>query len=258
MPAPIRSLTEPRGRRGHVGREGAIFQRQQTRKHAFLSSDCCPVNLLGRDLMLSLGISLISTPDGLQVVRSMPAYMSFVQYSSSIPLHVYEWKFPLSLATDMLNMAHAIMPEYAQFVSPEQLHCTAYVSQGPDPECDNEFSAEVKDSLHCFALFWSESRSVISVTLSSAQQRLFLVENSHPHIALSKSPSEEWKDLGLFTLKCNSISDWEPTGDTKILCSPSTALREVPPSLWARGKYDVGLIKNAQPVVITPKSSYRP
>ncbi|KAI3352672.1 hypothetical protein L3Q82_020132 [Scortum barcoo] len=23
----------------------------------------------------------------------------------------------------------------------------------------------------------------------------------------------------LFTLKCNSISDWEPTGDTKILCS---------------------------------------
>ncbi|KAI3352673.1 hypothetical protein L3Q82_020133 [Scortum barcoo] len=52
-----------------------------------------------------------------------------------------------------LNMAHAIMPEYAQFVSPEQLHCTAYVSQGPDPECDNEFSAEVKDSLHCSVCF---------------------------------------------------------------------------------------------------------
>ncbi|KAI3369330.1 hypothetical protein L3Q82_007463 [Scortum barcoo] len=127
--APIGSLTEPRGRRGHVEREGAIFQRQQIR----------------------------------------------------------------------------------EFVSPEQLHCTAYVSQGPDPECDNEFSAEVKDSLHCSALCWSASRSVISVTLSSAQQRLFLVENSHPHIALSKSPSEEWKDLGLFTLECNSISDWEPT-----------------------------------------------
>ncbi|KAI3357198.1 hypothetical protein L3Q82_015656, partial [Scortum barcoo] len=33
MPAPIRSLTEPRGRRGRVEREGAIFQRQQTREH---------------------------------------------------------------------------------------------------------------------------------------------------------------------------------------------------------------------------------
>ncbi|KAI3360522.1 hypothetical protein L3Q82_002411 [Scortum barcoo] len=192
MPAPIRSLTEPRGRRGHVEREEP---------------------------------SSSGSRQG--------------EYSSSIPLHVYEWKFPLSLATDMLNMAHAIMPEYAQFVSPEQLHCTAYVSQGPDPECDKEFSAEVKDSLHCSALFWSVSRSVISVTLSSAQQRVFLVENSHPHIALSKSSSEEWKDLGLFTLKCNSISDWEPTGDTKILCSPSTALQKVPSSLWARGNVPV-------------------
>ncbi|KAI3364668.1 hypothetical protein L3Q82_011443, partial [Scortum barcoo] len=32
MPTPIRSLTEPRGRRGPVEREGAIFQRQQTRE----------------------------------------------------------------------------------------------------------------------------------------------------------------------------------------------------------------------------------
>ncbi|KAI3356750.1 hypothetical protein L3Q82_003427 [Scortum barcoo] len=68
MPAPIRSLTELRGRRGHEEREGAIFQRQQTKKAA-----------------------------------------AFI----------------------------------------------AYVSQGPDPEYDNEFSAEVKDSLHCSALFWS-------------------------------------------------------------------------------------------------------
>ncbi|KAI3363586.1 hypothetical protein L3Q82_001176 [Scortum barcoo] len=56
---------------------------------------------------------------------------------------------------NMVNMARAIMPEYAQFVSPEQLHCIAYVSQGPDPEHDNEFSTKVKDSLPCSALFWS-------------------------------------------------------------------------------------------------------
>ncbi|KAI3368184.1 hypothetical protein L3Q82_007914 [Scortum barcoo] len=105
------------------------------------------------------------------------------------------------LCLNMVNMGRGIVPACAQFVSPEQLRCTAYVSQGPDSEYDNEFSPEVEDSLHCSALFWSVSRSVISVTLSSAQQRVFLVENSHPHIALSKSPSEEWKDLGLFTLK---------------------------------------------------------
>ncbi|XP_044079093.1 uncharacterized protein LOC122888553 [Siniperca chuatsi] len=35
-------------------------------------------------------------------------------------------------------------------------------------------------------------------------------------------------------------------------------LNQVPSCLWAQHKYDVGLIKDAEPVVITPKSSYRP
>ncbi|XP_036981438.1 uncharacterized protein LOC119034487 isoform X3 [Acanthopagrus latus] len=35
-------------------------------------------------------------------------------------------------------------------------------------------------------------------------------------------------------------------------------LSQVPAHLWAQHKHDVGLIKNAEPVIITPKSSYRP
>ncbi len=35
-------------------------------------------------------------------------------------------------------------------------------------------------------------------------------------------------------------------------------LAEIPPKLWAKHKYDVGLIKGCEPVVITPKSDYRP
>lgn len=36
------------------------------------------------------------------------------------------------------------------------------------------------------------------------------------------------------------------------------ALKEVPETLWAKHKYDVGLTGNRDPVAITPKSSYRP
>lgn len=36
------------------------------------------------------------------------------------------------------------------------------------------------------------------------------------------------------------------------------ALEEVPSELWAKHKYYVGLIKGCEPVVITPKSDYRP
>ena len=35
-------------------------------------------------------------------------------------------------------------------------------------------------------------------------------------------------------------------------------LSKVPKTLWAVDKFDVGLVKNAEPVVITPKSDYRP
>ncbi|KAL0199322.1 hypothetical protein M9458_007862, partial [Cirrhinus mrigala] len=36
------------------------------------------------------------------------------------------------------------------------------------------------------------------------------------------------------------------------------ALKEVPKSVWASSKFDVGLIKNCEPVRIIPKSDYRP
>lgn len=35
-------------------------------------------------------------------------------------------------------------------------------------------------------------------------------------------------------------------------------LEKLPEHRWAKGKYDVGLIKNCEPVIVTPKSDYRP
>lgn len=51
--------------------------------------------------------------------------------------------------------------------------------------------------------------------------------------------------------------------DTHFRCFTDTSqlptkLSEVPPSLWAAHKYDVGLIKGVEPIKITPKSDFRP
>lgn len=35
-------------------------------------------------------------------------------------------------------------------------------------------------------------------------------------------------------------------------------LKEVPPGLWSKGSADVGLLKKANPVIIRPKTEYRP
>ncbi|KAI4892985.1 hypothetical protein NFI96_009151, partial [Prochilodus magdalenae] len=44
----------------------------------------------------------------------------------------------------------------------------------------------------------------------------------------------------------------------KMTVEKEPLLRVVPGRLWAGGKYDIGLMATAQPVVVTPKSDYRP
>ncbi len=53
-----------------------------------------------------------------------------------------------------------------------------------------------------------------------------------------------------------STSSYTFLSETDAAAIP--ALQEVPKILWAQGKHDVDLIKNAEPVVITPKSDFRP
>ncbi|XP_034004782.1 uncharacterized protein LOC117497007 [Trematomus bernacchii] len=55
----------------------------------------------------------------------------------------------------------------------------------------------------------------------------------------------------------SSPSDLEFSCFTHVSDLPA-ALEEVPITLWAAHKYDVGLIHSAEPVVITPKSTFRP
>lgn len=124
---------------------------------------------------------------------------------------------------------------------------------------------------------------------------------SAPHVSLSKSCQDSWKDLGPFVKACLFSVNWVPTGEDDVMYNSDLAayrstfdrrlvpvfqtvhivqqegtelpnyvllseeefkrieaLKEVHSIVWAKHKYDVGLIRGAQPVEITPKSSYRP
>lgn len=242
--------------------------------------------------MLQLRISLISTCNGLKVIRTPPASPTMVLYSPHTPLYVYQWKIPFPLSKDMIMRAHTLVSPCAVFMKPENLHCTAHVSRGP--EFEELFFHDVNDLLLTSTLFWSVNWCAVSVSLTPTQQTVYTLTQSQPHISLSKPSSKQWRDVGPFVLQCSKIS--EPTTDPHVLHSPSTgvyrtpyqcftqALRSVfllddtdptdsltlssapvvlppelqalPGTLWAKGKYDVGLIKNCEP--ITPKSSFRP
>ncbi len=147
-------------------------------------------------------------------------------------------------------------------------------------------------------IFWNENVCALSACLSEKQMQLFLITGkSAPHLSLTKATEQTWAALGLFVRKCMKATDWAEKGDGVkhsenvwafmeecefevavqriVTAVVETAmekhehgsisatdihpvLAEIPSKLWAKHKYDVGLIKGCEPVVITPKSDYRP
>ncbi len=139
---------------------------------------------------------------------------------------------------------------------------------------------------------------VLSACLSEKQMQLYLItEDSAPHVSLMKVTEQKKAALGLLVRGFISATDWaeKPNGqkysenegvfmeecefDVAVQRTVTAIVRnamekhehrsisatdihpvlaEIPPKLWAKHKYDVGLIKGCEPVVITPKSDYRP
>ncbi|XP_078101784.1 retrovirus-related Pol polyprotein from transposon 297 [Sander vitreus] len=165
-----------------------------------------------------------------------------------------------------------------------------------------DFFKEETDELECTYMYWHENKCAVALSLTDKQRMFFRIPHSHAHISLSKSSTDQWRNLGQFVLDCDGLTDWTKTVDGNVYTSPSTGvyrkllshrvtaarsvfqrkeaetrthiflnnavnvspteisplLSQVPTHLWAAHKYDVGLIKNCQPVVITPRSDFRP
>ncbi len=99
-------------------------------KHCFLLSENCPQNLLGRDLMCKLGISLLSSLDGIQVVQCPIQTLATIQQS---PLYIYQGKLKDDeLREKFVNAAKDRVSPNSEIMPFSDLHCSAYVSFGRD------------------------------------------------------------------------------------------------------------------------------
>lgn len=144
-------------------------------------------------------------------------------------------------------------------------------------------------------MYWNSTCCTVTVSLCKPECDLFDVLSSVPHAPLARSHKDEWKDISPWTHLCEEATDWEQILDPKVLFFPSlhmystswsTAvpatltvlviqentiqtlvsqptrhepeLSTVPDCVWAAHKYDVGLIHNYEPLVVTPKSTHRP
>ncbi|XP_028327652.1 uncharacterized protein LOC114478651 [Gouania willdenowi] len=279
--------------------------------HQFVVSSNCPVNLLGRDLLLKLKAVLTCTDTGIEISRPLTSAQMFLRLTDSVEesvgtLFVYNWWVNFDNACKLSAWATHHLPQHLTLKKPEYSHCTAHVSPHPDHYFAEDFygdpqlGSSVNDNLTTDFLYFDQHHAAIAVKLTDNQLPLFDIPDSSPHISVAKAPEVQWTDLGPFVLRCRFASDWQPTPTPLKWFSPSVnanrvavpplavecirslfaislstdyrlaslpalqpveispLLRQVTPELWAKHKYDVGFIKDCAPVVITPKSSYRP
>ena len=103
-------------------------------KHAFLNSEVCPINLMGRDLMWKLGLCLISTPEGVKVCRLSelePDFSHSFVYHTSEQNYAYQWQLQcLSTSSELLREAQGkVLTTATDFMTPENLHWTSRVTR---------------------------------------------------------------------------------------------------------------------------------
>lgn len=171
--------------------------------HSFLLSRLCPENLLGRDLMCKLGLSLDLTPSGIELT----SVFSFLQTNTG-----YAWTGFECLKRD------SIQPSPVKIMgkgdTPQSLRCTMAKYQGSDDEYLNwgADGANVK-TLSIAGTLTFQTQAAAVVDLSPHMRKHFLVDNAHPHIPLIRTRGE-WEEMGPFVKKCVESLDWKP--DTRF------------------------------------------
>ncbi len=265
-------------------------------KHAFLCSETCPVPLMARDLMCKLNLKLTAGPFGIVIEEEQqmscakfePQWAYEWQISDSV------WaQMILKLAKDRTVSANTenMLPDRLHCTS------HVVLEREPQYE-EEWFNGAENEKIRFNKIFWNENVCALSACLSEKQMQLFLITGkSAPHLSLTKATEQTWAALGLFVRKCMKATDWAEKGNGVkhsenvwafmeecefevavqriVTAVVETAmekhehgsisatdihpvLAEIPSKLWAKHKYDVGLIKGCEPVVITPKSDYRP
>ncbi len=265
-------------------------------KHAFLCSETCPVPLMARDPMCKLNLKLTAGPFGIVIEeeQQMSCAKFEPQWAYEWQIKDSDWaQMILKLAKDRTVSANteSMLPDRLHCTS------HVVLEREPQYE-EEWFNGAENEKIRFNKIFWNENVCALSACLSEKQMQLFLITGkSAPHLSLTKATEQTWAALGLFVRKCMRATDWaekgngvkhsENVGAFMANCDFEVAvqrimtavvetamekhehgsisatdvhpvLAEIPSKLWAKHKYDVGLIKGCEPVVITPKSDYRP
>lgn len=190
-------------------------------------STLCPVNLLGRDVMIELGIGVIPTPGGMKAVRVGEMGLNVLEGQLE-PTYWYSLDLvttgPSSVTSELSKLAVDKTSPRAQKQNPQDMHCTMLYNHIPGPDKDYErfFFKKLNSKLKLTNVYW-DTAGFMGVGCSLLEEDRKLYQGCRtPHVSLAKPEQARWGDVGLFVTKAEmSNTQWVPvSSDPDVLYSP--------------------------------------
>ncbi|XP_053472009.1 uncharacterized protein LOC128602308 [Ictalurus furcatus] len=264
----------------------------------FLISSSCPVNLLGRDLMCVLHLNLMSSPQGVTINDDSSLGTPFVRATELCVYQWSKHNKPRACARLLTLAHDKMKDNYVDFMLSSALHCTVQVHEERDFNFEKEWFMDIPESEELYLYWCDKFCACPVKLNDTQLRVFFVPESApHVSLAKIKNKQWKDVGLWVKLCESERITVWdhEPTSNIwysptlgvykklfqemckvnrDVLChdkgmflnlgtSPTPLethpqLKKVPLGLWAQGKHDVGLIRSAPPLVITPKSDFRP
>uniref|UniRef100_A0AAY4E079 ribonuclease H n=1 Tax=Denticeps clupeoides TaxID=299321 RepID=A0AAY4E079_9TELE len=187
----------------------------------------CPVNLLGRDGLLNLGLALVSTPGGRLVIKRRAELQRgdlFPLEGRRVPNFYYTLDIsdqePHKVGTELLKVGgqvghcQPIMTDVEPMPS-DELHVTMWYKNtpGPDPTYEKKLSQLTPTTITISCVYSDGQGNVVAEVTLPNPLRAMLRGWYPPHISLYKNKERGWKSLGNIVQEGDSATDWTDMGD---------------------------------------------
>uniref|UniRef100_A0A3Q3LPS7 ribonuclease H n=1 Tax=Mastacembelus armatus TaxID=205130 RepID=A0A3Q3LPS7_9TELE len=210
--------------------------------HTYIYSPGTPVNLLGRDLLIKLGATILCSLEGLSVTLPDGTCLPCTRYSTGecaqFLLRPSEeegadiyWAKLCPEPPDQGGIWSAYQ-RWRPWISlldpyvppPDPLHVTLFYDRLQTDWYREEFDQVIGDSwsIDTENIYVAPEGVAAAVKLLPEQQQWYqMEEDSAPHVSLALHPSHEAKELGGIVKRALTHSDWKPTSIPQVSYAPT-------------------------------------
>ncbi|XP_062270837.1 uncharacterized protein LOC133976604 [Scomber scombrus] len=213
----------------------------QTMRHSFVHSPTVPLNLLGRDLLIKLGASILCSADGLIVTlpdgTRLPCsgQNTYGQYLLQ-PIHEQYADIYWGLLQPEQTEHRGILSAYLEwkpwiallepYISPpDPPHITLFYDRMQTDWYQEQFQDQIEGrewTIDSQNIYVAPEGVAAAVKLNTDQSPWYMMsEEAEPHVSLALHPLHQAKELGGIVKKALMQTDWVQTNLTQVQYSPA-------------------------------------